>query len=288
MPITIGSNIFSIRAQRYLTSATRDVGTHTERLASGLRINRAADDAAGLMIADSLRAEARIATRALLNANIGVSMLQVADSAFNEISGVLTRMAELAEQAATGTYSNTQRSALEREFAALGSEIERISRATTFNSIALLSGTETTALQVGLRGDSFSQLFIRFGGGQLQDFQLASANRSELNYTLTGATESIAQGNARTALDAVNNALNLLGARRGELGGNQSRLESAISNLETSREQFKAAESRIRDADTAVEVAALVQAQIRQQTASLILRQVNLQPQLALELLKDV
>ncbi|RIL04458.1 MAG: flagellin FliC, partial [Proteobacteria bacterium] len=132
MAITIGSNISSLQAQRRLSVATDALGRTFERLSSGQRINRASDDAAGLAIADSLRANQRVATVAIRNANDGISSIAIADSALGQIGEVLSRLAELAEQSANGVFSTTQRSALANEFVALGSEIERIATTTTF------------------------------------------------------------------------------------------------------------------------------------------------------------
>jgi flagellin len=287
VPITVGSNVFAIKAQRYLLKATDEVESSIERLASGQRINKAADDPAGLAIAEALLSDRRLMTVAILNTNQGLSMIQVADDALATIGNVLNRMRELAAQSSTGTYLNTQRSAMEAEFVALGSEIERIAVTARFNNINLLSGLQTTVLQVGITGQSWSQLFVRFGGGTLQDIRLASANASQLNYTLLGATREEAQANSRTAHEAVRLAIELLGSKRGELGGNQNRLEFALQSLESSRANFTAAESRIRDLDTAAEIAQLVQAQVRQQAAAAILSQANLQPRLVLDLLRD-
>jgi flagellin len=140
MAVTINTNIAALNAQRRLGSTTQQLTKTFERLSSGLRIVRASDDAAGLAIADSLRADQRIASVAIRNANDGVSLISIADGALSEIGNVLTRMAELAEQSANGTLSVTQRSALSSEFVALSSEIQRIAETTEFNGLALLSG----------------------------------------------------------------------------------------------------------------------------------------------------
>jgi flagellin len=150
MPITLGSNIVSLQAQRRLAEASLRLSDVFEKLSSGQRINKASDDAAGLAIADSLRADQRLASVAIRNANDGVSVVAIADGALAQISAVLTRMAELAEQSANGVFSNDQRSALQNEFVALGSEIQRIADTTTFNGVKLLSGTSSITLQIGL------------------------------------------------------------------------------------------------------------------------------------------
>ena len=140
MPITINTNIASLNAQRRLGNSTLQLQKTFERLSSGLRIVRAADDSAGLAIADSLRADQRIASVAIRNANDGISLVSIADGALAEVGNVLSRMAELSEQSANGVLTTTQRSALQNEFSALASEIERISVITEFNGLKLLSG----------------------------------------------------------------------------------------------------------------------------------------------------
>ena len=149
MAITIGSNIASLKAQRTLGVSTDALTRTYEKLSSGQRINKASDDAAGLAIADSLRADQRISTVAIRNANDGISTIAIADGALGQIGNVLSRLAELAEQSANGVYSTTQRSALQNEFTALGSEIERIAVTTVFNGVRLLSGAASIILQVG-------------------------------------------------------------------------------------------------------------------------------------------
>ena len=162
MSLTINTNIAALNAQRRLGNSTGNLRQSFERLSSGLRIVRARDDAAGLAIADSLRADQRIANVAVRNANDGISLISIADGALGEIGNVLTRMAELAEQSANGTLSTTQRSALDQEFRALGSEVERIAQTTSFNNLQLLSGGATVSLQVGFDSGSNSQ--IQFTG----------------------------------------------------------------------------------------------------------------------------
>jgi len=254
-------------------------------LSSGQRINKASDDAAGLAIADSLRADQRVASVAIRNANDGISTIAIADSALGEIGGVLSRLAELAEQSANGVYSNTQRSALQNEFVALASEIERIASTTVFNGVALISGGATTTLQVGFSSASTSQ--IQFSGvqGTLAALGLANTGTSALAYSISAAGSEGAQSAARLALDAVNEAISSLAVQRGNLGATEARLSVAIKNLSVSRENFAAAESRIRDVDVASESAELTRLNILQQAGAAVLAQANQQPQLALSLL---
>ena len=286
MAITLGSNIASLQAQRRLASATDRLGKTFERLSSGQRINRASDDAAGLAIADSLRAAQRVATVAIRNANDGISTIAIADSALGEIGNVLSRLAELAEQSANGVFSTTQRSALANEFVALSSEVERIATTTQFNGVALLSGGSTLTLQVGFNSGSTSQISFTGVQGTLQALGLATSGTSVLSFSLNGATIAEGQSASRAALDAVNNAITSLASTRGTLGATESRLQVAINSLTVARENFASAESRIRDVDVASEAAELTRLNILQQAGAAVLAQANQQPSLALSLLR--
>lgn len=285
MAITIGNNIASIRAQRKLGTSTNLLEQVFERLSSGQRINKAADDAAGLAIADDLRAKQRIANVAIRNANDGVSTIAIADGALSEIGGVLSRLAELAEQSANGVFSTTQRAALQNEFSALSSEIERIAVTTTFNGVGLLSGTGGITLQVGLDANSTSQITIQNVQGTLASIGLATTGSSVHAYSISGASNGDGISASRQALTAVNAAIGSLAATRGTLGAAESRLQVAITNLSTSRENFSAAESRIRDADVASDAAELTRLGILQQAGAAVLSQANQQPAIALTLL---
>jgi len=285
MPVTLGSNIASLQAQRRLSLATSKLSTTFERLSSGQRINKASDDAAGLAIADSLRADQRVATVAIRNANDGISSIAIADSALSEIGNVLTRLAELAEQSANGVFSVTQRSALSNEFVALASEIERIAVTTEFNGVKLISGTQTLTLQVGFDSTSTSQISFAGVQGTLAALGLATSGSSALTYSINGATADAGQSAARLALDAVNGAIQSLATTRGTLGATEARLNVAINNLSIARENFAAAESRIRDVDVASEAAELTRLNILQQAGAAVLAQANQQPALALNLL---
>lgn len=286
MAITIGSNIASLQAQRRLSSASEKLGATFEKLSSGQRINKASDDSAGLAIADTLRANQRVANVAIRNANDGISTVAVADSALSEIGNVLSRLAELSEQSANGVFSTTQRSALQNEFVALGSEIERIAVTTEFNGVKLLSGNSSLVLQVGFNSQSTSQISYTGVQGTLTSLGLAGANTSSLTYSLNGINISEGQSAARIALDAVNLAIGSLASTRGVLGAAESRLRVAINNLSVARENFAAAESRIRDVDVASEAAELTRLNILQQAGAAVLAQANQQPSLALSLLR--
>jgi flagellin len=285
MTINIRTNVPSLQAQRNLDASSGRLNTAYERLSSGLRINRARDDAAGLAIAESLKADASIATVAIRNANDGISIISIADQAIGQITNVLARLAELAEQSANGVFSNTQRSALQNEFTALTSEIERIAFTTEFNGLRLLSGGGEVVFQVGFNGSSLSQVTYSGVEVTLAALGLATAGTSVPSYSINAATTSEAQSASRNALDAINAAIASVTRNRGSLGAAESRLEVTISNLQVSRENFKAAESRIRDVDVASEAAELTRLNILQQAGAAILAQANQQPQLALRLI---
>ena len=286
MSITLGTNIASLKAQRSLGLSSDALGKVYERLSSGQRINTASDDAAGLAIADSLRADGRVATVAIRNANDGISTIAIADSALGEIGNTLSRLAELSEQSANGVFSTSQRSALGNEFAALASEIERIAITTEFNGVKLLSGNSTLVLQVGFDSGSTSQISYTGVQGTLSALGLAGANSSGLIYSINGSSIEAGQSAARATLDAVNLAIESLASTRGKLGAAEARLRVAITNLAVARENFAAAESRIRDVDVASEAAELTRLGILQQAGTAVLSQANQQPSLALSLLR--
>lgn len=286
MALTINTNIAALNAQRRLGNSTAALTQSYERLSSGLRIVRARDDAAGLAIAEALRADQRVAGVAIRNANDGISLISIADGALNQIGNVLTRMAELSEQSANGTLSTTQRSALAQEFVALGSEIQRIALTTTFNDLALLSGNSTVSLQVGFDSGANSQISFTGVQGTLESLGLAAAGSAQLTYSLNAAGTTQQQQSAATAaLDAVRASIGSLTANRGTLGANESRLAVAVNNLQVARENFAAAESQIRDVDVAEEAANLTRLNILQQAGAAVLAQANQQPSLALALL---
>ena len=285
MAINIRTNLPALSAQRNLEASSNRLNTSYQRLSSGLRINRAADDAAGLAIAENLKAGASTATVAMRNANDGISVITIADQAVGQIANVLNRMAELAEQSSNGVVDNTQRSALQNEFTALSSEIERIAVTTKFNGLALLDGQKDITFQVGFDGASTSQLTYGSVDVRLAGMGLAQTGSSSSTFSIVGNTEGDAQISARSALDAIQLALTSVNQKRGTLGALESRLEVTINNLQVARENFKAAESRIRDVDVATEAAELTRLNILQQAGAAVLAQANQVPQLALQLL---
>jgi len=286
MAINIRTNIPSLAAQRNLDQSTAGLTSSFERLSSGLRINKAKDDAAGLSIAEALKADARVASVGIRNANDGISIINIADQAIGQIGNTLSRLAELAQQSANGVYANVQRSALNNEFQALMSEIERIAYTTEFNGLKLLSGGGQVVFQVGFKGDSLSQVSYNGVAATLSALGLAGTSSSTPLYSIIAETDIASQSSARMALDAINQAITSCNRNRGTLGAAESRLDVTIKNLQVARENFQAAESRIRDVDVAAEAAELTRLGILQQAGSAILAQANAQPQLALQLLR--
>ena len=285
MAITIGSNIVSLQAQRRLDITGSKLSNSFNRLTSGYRINRGMDDSAGLAIAETLKADSRIASQAIRNTNDGISTIAIADGALGEVANILSRLAELASQSANGTLSTTQRSVISNEFTALGSEIERISQVTEFNGIKLLSGSSAVTIQVGAGTRAGSTIGYSNQLATLAGIGLGNA-AGGMVYSINGATNDSAATAARQALDAVYNAIYSVGASRGILGGVESRLSTAITNLGVARENSLAAESRIRDVDVAEEAASLTRLNILQQAGTAVLAQGNQLPSLALQLLR--
>lgn len=286
MNLSAASNPISITVQTDLKRTTSNLNKSYERLSSGLRINSPGDDPAGVALADNLRADTKIAAVAIRNANDAISLTAIADSGLEEVGNLLTRMAELATQSANGVYTNAQRSALSTEFLALGSEIERIAKATTFNRISLLSNSSSLTVQVGLDGTTNSRITLQSVLGTLSSLNLATSGSETLTYSIISTTSAASQLAAQNALSAINLAISSLGATRGLLGAAESRLQRAVDFLSVVRENYVAAESRIRDADIAQEVAEMVRLQILQQTETALLAQANQQPGLVLQLLQ--
>lgn len=285
--LNIRTNLSSLAAQRNLASSTDRLRTSYERLSSGLRINHSSDDAAGLAIAEALKADAKIASVGIRNANDGISIIAITDGAINQITNILNRLAELAQQSANGVYENKQRSALQLEFAALTSEIERIAYTTEFNGVRLLADGGPMSFQVGFDGTSISAIAYSGVQASLQFLGLAPFSSSAHTYSIIGGTEHGSVQASRYALDAVMNAITSITQNRGTLGAAESRLEMAIQNLQVARENLKRAESAIRDVDVAEESAEITRLNILQQAGTAILAQANQQPELALRLLRD-
>lgn len=274
MPLRINNNIASLSAQKNLNAATNKLSGSFEKLSSGLRITKAADDAAGLAISERMRAEIASLGQASRNASDGVSLVQTAEGALNEISSLLTRMRELSVQSANGTFSTDDQDTLDNELQQLVSEIDRISQATEFNGINLLDGSQSTlSIQVGSgTSTSVDQIAITLDGSRTSDLTINSLDIGS-------------GGDSSSALTNIDNAISEVARIRGQLGANQNRLTSTISNLAVSVENLQAAESQIRDVDVAAETSRLTRNSIVQQAAISILAQANVQPQAALSLL---
>jgi flagellin len=271
MGLRVNTNVASLTAQRNLASITGRLQGNFARLSSGLRIATAADDAAGLGISERMRSQIRSYEVAGRNAQDGISLTQTAEGALQETSNNLTRMRELAIQAANGTLTTTDRATIDAEFQALIAEIDRVSGEANFNGLSLLDGsTASIDLQVGIEaGDTIT-------------INLPDATAATLGIAGLDVTDVT---NASTALAALDTAINSVSTARGELGAGQNRMNSVIASIANTRENLSAAESRIRDVDVAAETADLTRNTIMQQAAVSVLAQANVQPQLALNLL---
>ncbi len=274
MALIVNNNPASIAAQRNLSINTLNLNRSVERLSSGLRITRAADDAAGLGLSESLRAQIRSINQATRNASDGISLTQIADGAAATIGSLLTRLRELASQSASGTVGNTERSYIDQEFVALRSEIDRIAQTTEFNGQALTSGSSISfSVAIGFRS----------GVGNTLDLALNDITTSSLGLSTVNVSSS---ANATSALANVDNAISAIASARAEYGSIQNRFEATIANLQVTSENLTAAESRIRDADIALETSIFTKNQILVQAGIATLAQANTLPQQALALLR--
>ena len=275
MGLRVNTNVASINAQRNLSAVTDRLGTNYRRLSTGLRISTAADDAAGLAISERLRSQVRSLEQAKRNANDGISFVQTAEGALNEVSSILTRLRELAIQSSNGSVSNQDKETLDEEFQSLVSEVNRIGRSTEFNGIKLLDGSSSTV--------SFQVGFGTTSGIDTLSVSLSAA----LSTTLALNSLDIGSGGATTtAISNIDAAINTISSLRGSLGAVQNRLGSTINNLAVQVENLSAAESRIRDVDVAYETAQLTRNNILQSASISVLSQANSQPQSALQLLQ--
>jgi flagellin len=291
MSLVINHNLMAMNAARSLSFTYGRLSTSVARLSSGLRINSAADDAAGLAIREMMRTDIRVLRQGVRNANDAISLIQTADGALSVIDEKLTRMKELAEQAATGTYTAAQRLIMDSEYQAMASEISRIANATVFNGVKLLDGSLSGT---GLSGGDGQQLKIHFGTGNssAEDYyyiRITSATASALgvgNSAAVGAGYTIStQAAAQEALEAIDAAVAVKDNIRANLGGIANRLANTIANLSIQAENLQAAESRISDVDVATEMTEFTRNQILTQAAVAMLAQANALPQLALQLI---
>ncbi len=273
MGLRINTNLPSMTAQRALAAMTERLGANYRRLATGLRITSAADDAAGLAISERLRAQVRSLDQARRNAEDGVSLAQAGEGALAEVGDMLLRMRELAVQASNGTLSEQDRATLDEEFQQLVDEVDRIGRGTEWNGINLLDGSASTVtFHVGPGTSSFDQIAAT----------LSPVLATGLGLDVLGVSSA---GAATTAMTAIDSAIDSVARVRGSFGAMQNRLGSTIRTLSTQAENLTAAESRIRDVDVARETAELAKNTMLQNAAAAVLAQANHQPQLALRLL---
>jgi len=279
MGISIVTNLPSLLAQRNLGATQRDLQNSIGRLSSGLRINRAADDAAGLGISENLKADIRSMVQAKRNANDAISLTQVAEGAMNEMQGIATRMRELGMQSANGTLGVTERSYIQTEFNQLRNEINRISATTEFNGQTLLDGSASAGLtmQIGIHNTGNDRL-------SMSVTRLTTSTIGSTSMHLASASLSTAT-NAQIALDLFDKAIEQLSTSRSNLGALQNRIMITINNLDVAHENLSAANSRIRDVDVAEESGRLTKNQILSQAGVAILGQANQLPSAALSLI---
>jgi flagellin len=313
MSMVINNNLMAQNAARNLNAAYGRLGTSTQRLSSGLRINGAVDDAAGLAIRELMRAEISSMRQGIRNANDAISLIQTAEGALQVIDEKLIRMKELATQAATGTYNSDQRLIIDSEYQAMASEITRIANATKFNGVYLLNGNLSTSAgnPAGWGGThdgsgitSRGPLKIHFGqsNSSAEDYYyiaignstasaLGVGNQANRDFPSASHLEGRAgfsistQEGAQLALDALNNAILSKDNIRASLGALQNRLANTITNLSIQAENLQAAESRISDADVALEMTEFVRNQIITQAAVAMLAQANSLPRMAMQLI---
>ncbi len=276
MGLRIYNNVEAQMAHRQLASTNTQLSRTMERLSSGLRINRAADDAAGLAVSEEMRSQIRGMNVASRNAQDGVSMVQVADGALGGVNDMLQRIRDLSVQAANGTLTDQQRSNLDQEVQSIVAEMSRVAADTEFNGVKILSGSVATAanavtLQVGANGS------------QVIAFTIGTMSAADLGIS------GIAIGTAASATEAiasVDAAIRQVNASRAAMGAIQNRLEQTISRLDLTSENLQAAESRVRDADMATEMIDFTRNQILQQSGTAMLAQANQAPQTILRLLQ--
>ena len=271
--MNIQSNMMALNAQRQLSTNNQALAKALERLASGNKINRAADDAAGLAISEKMRSQIKGLEMAEKNAWDGISMIQTAEGALTEVHSMLNRMTELATQSTNGIYDDNDRAMMNAEFQQLKSEVDRISQSTNFNGKNLLDGTMDGKLQIGDTGDAHNIMGVTVDdmstkGLSLKDIDISSAD------------------GARAAVNTIKDSINSVSSTRANLGATQNRLERTISNTGVTIENLMAADSRIRDADMAMEMMNFTKNNILQQSSQAMLAQANMVPQSVLSLLR--
>lgn len=279
MPTTINTNMASLSAQRALQSTNGSLSTSMQRLSTGLRINSAKDDAAGLAIAERMTSQVRGMTVASRNANDAISLAQTAEGSLGKVGESLQRMRELAVQSANSTNDTSDRVNLNEEYTALATEVSRVLEGTKFNGKSLLNSAATDmAFQIGADTDATDRITVA-----LRDMTAGTGMAA----AITGAAASIATvGDALITISNLDAAIDEVTSARSNLGSVQNRFESVVANLATSQENITAARGRITDADFAVESANLSRAQVLSQAGNTMLAQANQQPQQVLSLLR--
>jgi len=276
MGLRIATNVASLNAQKNLVGTQRQLDTSLARLSSGFRINKAADDAAGLAISENLKGQIRGLRQASRNSNDGISLVQVAEGGLTEISNMLVRLRELGVQASSDTIGDTERKFIDVEYQQLKSEIQRISEVTKFNGRDLLNGTGGVIdIQVGTYNDPFKDRI---------SFNASAANSSLESLGLTAESVAMKEA-AQNSLDVLDRAMISVNAIRANFGAMQNRLQSTVANLAVADENLSAANSRIRDADIAAESAELTRNNILMQAGVSVLGQANNISNIALKLL---
>ncbi|HEX2875585.1 MAG TPA: flagellin [Polyangiaceae bacterium] len=276
MALVIPTNVASLDAQKSLTRNSNALGKSFARLSSGFRINTAADDAAGLAISESMKAQIRSYTIAERNANEAISMTQTAEAALGSMHDILGRMRELAIQSSNGSMTGTDRGYLDTEFTALKEEMGRIQGSSKFNGKQLVSTAgEQITFQVGLNNTASDQITLTFGGLSLT--QLLAATTS-----VAGATA----GSALNSIGRIDSAIQIISTERAKYGAAMNRLDVTVSSIQTMRVNLSAANSRIRDVDVAEETSQLSRNQVLAQAGTSMLAQANQLPQMAMQLLQ--
>ena len=276
MGLRINTNIQALAAQRHLGINNENLKNSLEHLASGSRINRAGDDAAGLAISEKIKADVRSLRQANRNANDGISLIQVAEGGMNEVGNILVRMRELSIQAASDTIGDTERSFIEKEVRQLKSEVDRIANTTEYVGMKLLDGsTPALEIQVGAHNNPLNDRLV------LDSSTLASSSAA---LGVDGVSVET-KANAQVNLEMIDQAIQRVSENRATLGALQNRIQSTIANLNIYRENLEAANSRIRDTDMAEESSQLMRNSILSQSSVAVLSQANQVPALALKLL---
>ncbi|WP_282353882.1 flagellin domain-containing protein [Pseudomonas sp. PS01303] len=283
MALTVNTNTTSLNVQKNLNRASDALSTSMQRLSSGLKINSAKDDAAGLQIATRMSSQIRGNTQAIQNANDGISVAQTAEGALQASTDILQRMRELAVKARNGTNGTADQTATNAEFAQMSDEITRISASTNLNGKNLLDGSAgTVTLQVGANTGSANHIDLVLSG----KFDAASLSVGSGTVVLTGATSAAAASNIDNAITAIDAAIATINSTRAALGASQNRLTSTISNLQNITENTTAAQGRVQDTDFAAETANLTKQQTLQQASTSVLAQANQLPSAVLKLLQ--